>query len=94
MKKPVSQRQYRRLWGVTLRSPRSPEFLLFEPWDKNRPPIYHGEPIRPLVFLTRLQARLWAAKKVKKYSAYQDGICQYWRFRAVRVSELLLWDGR
>jgi hypothetical protein len=92
MKQHVKQRI---LWGVTLRGPLSPEHLLYEPWNSPRRAAYPGEPTRALVFQTRAKARAWAKHQQASYRNYPLGsVVRDWHFRAVRVTELLLWGVR
>jgi len=75
-------------WAVGMRSKsRKPdEMLIGVSWHKITPPIYEGEPSRPLLFHTRSQARKWCAAKTIECARHSPD----WRFRPVRVREMIL----
>lgn len=78
-------------WGVLFynNDKRDRPMLLGAAWDTgamlagNR---YAGEPLRPLLFVTRADARAWCSNQHNKYLGRND-CCARWRFRPVRVTE-------
>lgn len=77
------------LWGVEFSSkPDKDTLLIGEAWHTVWPSRYAGEPTRCLLFLTRRLARLWCAEQRAKYQDRTD-CCRSWRFRPVRVLELI-----
>jgi len=79
----------RRLWGVKFQSARDSDrpILLGRGWDLARDRInMSGEPTRPLLFVTRHEAREWCRATRKSYEGRSD-CCADWRFTAVRVRE-------
>ena len=76
----------RLLWGVEFAGGRE-RFLIGTAW-MNPPPrsAYKGEPTRPILFMTRKQAREWCRKKQADYVRRVDSLAK-WRFRPVRVRE-------
>lgn len=75
-------------WGVLFRCPGTGPFLVGETWHKVRPPAYDGEPLRPLLFNTRKQARAWCAAEMTRYASAPQTYLN-WRVRAVRVRLVL-----
>lgn len=73
----------RRVWGVELDGR-----LLGRRWDERRGPAYPVEPARLLLFSTRAVAREWCAGQHVIYGGRSD-VCGTWRFRAVRVREIV-----
>lgn len=57
-------------------------------WHEANTPRYVGEPSRPVLFTTRALARAWCKEKMAKYSDRDDS-CKHWRFRPVRVREVV-----
>lgn len=83
----------RKFWGVEFSSSGDKlgdkPMLLGIGWHEVRDnPRYAGEPTRPLLFTTRTLARAWCKKQMEKYKDRND-VCKYWRFRPVRVRELI-----
>ena len=68
----------RKLWGVEFRSKGEP-FLIGTVWHNLREELYPGEPMRPLLFLTRRAARDWCRANAARYA---DG-----KLKSVRVFE-------
>ena len=81
----------RLLWGIQLTTPRGKPILIGSVWSDARE-YSPGEPSRPLLFLSRRSAREWCAQKTARMlseSAVAD-----WRFRPVRVREIVRIAGR
>src|SRR3990167_7561463 len=80
----------RLLWGVEFYSvgdpPRDRLTILGTGWSHVRAGDYAGEPTRPLLFMTRADARHWCAKKLATYAGRTDRRAA-WRFRPIRVRE-------
>jgi hypothetical protein len=78
----------RHQWAVEMRSKscRPEGMLLGVAWHKIIPPAHDGEPSRPLLFETRSQARKWCAAKTAECARHSPD----WRFRPVRVREIIL----
>jgi len=75
-------------WAVEMRSKscKPDGMLIGVAWHKITPPNYEGEPSRPLLFRTRSQARKWCAAKTIECAIHSPD----WRFRPVRVREMIL----
>lgn len=80
-----------RKWGVAfIGAMRETPSLLGEGWYKypNFGQRFDGETSRALMFKTRRQARAWCKAQHAKYE-HRNDCCKQWRFRPVRVQELI-----
>lgn len=80
----------RSLWGVRFTS-KERSFLLGRSWyrasnEANKG--YPGEPTRALLFTTRTHARRFCAEQ-RASSKETGGVCASWRFKPVRVREVV-----
>lgn len=83
----------RLFWGISFTGRYKDErhLLLGTAWHTTplqQSELYPGEPTRPLLFQTRAQAREWCKAKHAVYAGRKD-CCKDWRFRPVRVRELV-----
>ncbi len=80
----------RKFWGIRFTSVSVVErpMILGALWDDRVGSTrrYPGEPLRPLLFETRADARAWATMERGKYRHRAD-CCGDWRFTPVRVTE-------
>jgi len=84
----------RALWGVLFYGSRPGEapLLLGCGWERTWLPRYAQEPPRALTFTTRAAARHWCRQQHAKYVGRPD-CCAQWRFRPVRVREVIQVQG-
>lgn len=81
----------RLLWGIEFTGgmPDDKPGLIGTTWMRPAvAPSYMDEPTRPCLFYTRQKAREWCKAKMAEYSGRED-CCARWRFRPVRVRELV-----
>lgn len=82
---------HRALWGVTVRSDKTPQarpLLIGGAWDQYPRAGYVGEPARALLFTTRAHARQWCREQEAGYASRPAGDpCRAWRFRPVKAIE-------
>jgi len=81
----------RLLWGVTFTGGMVGDkpSLIGTHWMRPTPEArYDDEPTRPLLFCTRAAAREWCRVRVAEYAGRTDS-CGKWKFRPVRVRELV-----
>lgn len=84
----------REFWGVVFSGsrPDDPPMLLGSRWHDGRRKVLDTalteEPTRVLLFKTRREARAWCRQEHEAYKGRQD-CCAKWRFRPVRVREIV-----
>jgi hypothetical protein len=78
----------RKLWGVVFTSAGDNGVLIGTAWHGHYDVRYKDEPTRALLFDTRRSARNWCKAEQAKYATRSD-TCGTWRFRPVRVQELV-----
>lgn len=79
----------REMWGIEFRSGKEVATLIGGGWNgfEAERERYAGEPTRALVFGTRKQARDYCKEKHLEYRGHP--VCKKWRFRPVRVREVV-----
>jgi hypothetical protein len=77
----------RKLWGVQMIGADGARMLIGFSWHAHKRDFYHGEPTRALLFCTRDAARAWCRDKMREYAGHSH--CKRWRFRPVRVREIV-----
>lgn len=79
----------RKLWGVEFSSPGEKPTIIGSLWHREkREAVYPGEPTSALVFCTRRAAREFCKSRMAEYKGRSDFVA-LWRFRAVRVVEIV-----
>jgi hypothetical protein len=86
--KPPFRNWDRKLWAVEMRSAscRPDPIIIGTSWHSVQPVQYPGQPTCPLLFVTRRRAREWCAAKTVECARHSSD----WRFRPVRVREVLV----
>jgi hypothetical protein len=80
----------RAMWAVEMSSPGSRPLIIGDAWAGVYAPKHEGQPTRCLLFVTREQARKWCKVQHDKYaSRLEYDICRSWRFKPVRVREII-----
>jgi hypothetical protein len=80
----------RTLWAIEFSSPKCAPMLIGTPWCNSRYAKWHiDEPSRALLFFKRSMARTWCKKNHAKYAGWLNG-CADWRFRPVKVREMVV----
>ena len=75
----------RKLWGVAMFSGREKPILIGATWNAVLPEAYPGACVRCLLFVTRKRARAWCKEATARHSKHSP----HWRFRPVRVREIV-----
>lgn len=79
----------RKLWAVEFTSSKHDnKLLLGSLWHGHKLNPYPGEPTHVLLFTTRKAAREWCKNKQAQFAGRND-CCAIWRFRPVRVREMV-----
>lgn len=85
----------RLLWGIEHYSRPNPRSdldgeprLIGGTWHRLNVQQFLCQPSRPILFTTKKLAQAWCKEQHEFYKKYKgDGICEFWRFRPVRVRE-------
>ena len=83
----------RHLWGVEFTGSDHHSMILGSLWRKEKAVPYPDEPTRALLFCTRSAARKWCHEQMEIYSGRSD-CCADWKYRPIRVSEIVRKIGR
>ena len=75
------------LWGVKFTDSTGRVLMIGDGWD-HYCRHHNGEPSRPLLFMTRDQARAWCKSTNANYKGENDD-CEKWKFTPVRVREIV-----